>query len=166
MTEYLMLVDEDDKIVGKAEKKEVVRNALLHRGIDVIVLNSKNQVFVHKRVDTKDNYPSHYDMLVSGSVQCNETYEDAAKRELKEEVGIVVSIKHLFSFKYRSPIHNVNYEIFLCVYDGELTLQEDEIEEGHFVDMKDLKEMIKAEKFCPSSLAVFEEYCKRFSNYK
>jgi len=166
MTEYLMLVDEDDKIVGKAERKEVVRNALLHRGAVVIVLNSEDQIFVHKRTNTKGLYPSHYDMFFGGSVQYNETYEAAAKRELGEESGIEAPIKRLFGFKYRSPTHNTNFEVFLCVYDGELTLQEDEVERGYFVDMESLEEMIKTKKFCPDSLLMFREYCKQFANYK
>ena len=56
----------------------------LRIGVGVIVLNSKNKVFVGKR---KDNPVDKWQMP-QGGVNSNETYLNAMKRELYEETSI------------------------------------------------------------------------------
>ena len=44
MTEYVDIVDEDDKVIGKATWKEMMDNSLLHRTSNVIIFNSKGKL--------------------------------------------------------------------------------------------------------------------------
>ena len=57
----------------------------LRTGIGVILLNSKNKVFVGKRIDN----PNKYWQMPQGGVDKNENYLEAAHRELKEETSII-----------------------------------------------------------------------------
>ena len=56
----------------------------LRKGVGVILLNKNNQVFVAKRIDN----PRDYWQMPQGGVDKNESYIEAAIRELEEETGV------------------------------------------------------------------------------
>ena len=45
------------------------------------------RLYVHRRTDDKDVYPGMYDMTAGGVLAVGETYLEAARRELAEELG-------------------------------------------------------------------------------
>ena len=69
-------------------------------GVGIIVLNSKNQVFVGKR---KDN-PGNKWQMPQGGVDAGENYTSAMKRELVEEtsiknIKILKEIEHIYQYE-------------------------------------------------------------------
>ncbi|NJP68065.1 NUDIX domain-containing protein [Streptomyces spiramenti] len=85
--EVLDLVDEDDRVTGRATRAEVYRERLRHRCAAVLVTDARGRVFVHRRTPWKLIHPGLYDMFVGGVVGVGESYADAAWREAKEELG-------------------------------------------------------------------------------
>ena len=74
----------------------------LRIGVGIILLNSKNYIFVAKRVDN----PKNFWQMHQGGVDKNENFFEAAKRELEEETSIksIKLIKELDSwFEYELP---------------------------------------------------------------
>ncbi|MFQ6125815.1 MAG: NUDIX hydrolase [Candidatus Heimdallarchaeota archaeon] len=159
MSEYVDIVDEKDRLIRRATRKEMRAKGLRHRGTAILVFNSLDQLFVHKRTATKDVFPGFYDIAVGGVVETGETYETAAKRELAEEVGITdVELEFLFKVHYESPHHKCVTATYSCEYDGPLTLQTEEIEHGWFLDLEHVKTFITQKQVCPDSLVVFERF--------
>jgi putative (di)nucleoside polyphosphate hydrolase len=56
----------------------------LRIGVGIVLLNSKNNIFVGRRIDN----PQKYWQMPQGGVSQDEDFFDAAKRELEEETGI------------------------------------------------------------------------------
>tara|TARA_B100000965_G_C19234490_1_gene601606 strand:- start:63 stop:539 length:477 start_codon:yes stop_codon:yes gene_type:complete len=56
----------------------------LRKGVGVVLLNKKNEVFVAKRIDN----PKNFWQMPQGGVDEDENYYEAALRELKEETSI------------------------------------------------------------------------------
>jgi putative (di)nucleoside polyphosphate hydrolase len=56
----------------------------LRTGVGIILLNKENKVFVGRRIDN----PKKFWQMPQGGVEKNESFFQAAKRELKEETGI------------------------------------------------------------------------------
>ena len=56
----------------------------LRDGVGIVVLNSKNKVFVAKRIDN----PKNFWQMPQGGVDNNENFLSAAYRELEEETSI------------------------------------------------------------------------------
>ena len=161
MDETLFVVDENDNIIGKAPYSEVRRKALITRASNIFILNSAGEIFVHKRNRNLNLYGGFWDVKVGGSVSYPESYEEAAVRELREETGIKISedkLEYVLSAKYRSDVHNTNRRVYRIIYDGKITLQKEEIEEGKFVPISEIEEMIKANLVSPSAKQVFERY--------
>jgi isopentenyl-diphosphate Delta-isomerase len=154
MIEYIAVVDENDSVVGKAIYSEILEKKLLHRSANVMVFNSKGEIFVHKRAINLALYPGLYDIKFGGMVDYGESYESAAIRELKEESGIVAKLTFLFAMKTRVGRYNTNREVFSCTYDGKLHLQKEEVESGSFMRLEDAASL----NLSPSAREIYKKY--------
>ncbi|HEV8653455.1 MAG TPA: hypothetical protein VG276_29660 [Actinomycetes bacterium] len=56
--EVVDLVDTQDRVVGRALRRDVRRDKLLHRGVAVLCRNQAGEIYVHRRTDTKDVFPT------------------------------------------------------------------------------------------------------------
>ncbi|MFE9256874.1 NUDIX domain-containing protein [Streptomyces sp. NPDC006879] len=86
--ELLDVVDEADRVVGRAKRGEAYASGLRHRCVFVLVRDPQGRVFVHRRTPGKLVFPSRYDMFVGGVVGAGEDYDAAALREAEEELGV------------------------------------------------------------------------------
>ncbi|ANP50323.1 8-oxo-dGTP pyrophosphatase MutT (NUDIX family) [Streptomyces griseochromogenes] len=85
--EYLDIVDEHDRVVGRDTRENVHRRHLRHRGVHVLVVNRLGEILVQERSAHLDTHPGRLDASAGGHVQSGETYHQAAERELLEELG-------------------------------------------------------------------------------
>jgi len=168
--EYFYVVDEDDNVIGKASREECHKgNSLIHRSVYVFVINGKNEVFLQKRSKMKDLYPGYYTGSATGHVDYGETYEDAAKRELKEELGIEgVPLTFVCKFKSFSRIEREISALFICRYDGPIKIDEEEIEEGGFYSIPEIEEALRSgeKKFAHGFKVAFKEFLKHYPRQK
>src|SRR3989338_4420810 len=76
-------VDNNDNVLGEITREKAHQEGLLHRVAVIYVVNDKNEILVNERA--KDGYLDHSS---AGHVDIGESYLEAAKRELEEELGI------------------------------------------------------------------------------
>jgi isopentenyldiphosphate isomerase len=87
--EMLVVVDEDDQVVGRASREEIHARGLLHRSAHVLVVNGEGQVLLQQRSMTKDLNPGRWTSSASGHVDADDaSYQVAARREFEEELGL------------------------------------------------------------------------------
>lgn len=161
--EYAYLIDENNKVIGKATKKEVIKKNLLHRGTTIYIFNSKGEILVTQRARKKMLFPGLFEIGQGGSMIYGEGYEEGARRELEEETGIKnPKLEFLFDFFYKGDKVSFFAKTYRCVYDGKIRMQKEEVEDYFFVSIDKLKKMIEdnPEKFSPDSLAQFKEYLR------
>ena len=103
--ELVDLIDRDDRVIGRASRRRVRAENLLHRGVGILCRNSGGLIYVHKRTDIKDVFPGMYDMFVGGVVEAGETYDEAASRERRPASSTVRAAAGIFGSdsSYRSP---------------------------------------------------------------
>jgi len=155
--EWVDLVDEANRLTGKAQRREVRRQNLLHRGVGILCWNSRNEIYVHRRTRTKDIFPGMYDMFVGGVVGSGESYEGAARREILEELDIDgPEPRHLFHHLYLGPHNRAWVAIYEVEWDGPIHHQESEVEWGAFMTLEDLLSKIGEWQFVPDGLEIFE----------
>lgn len=124
----------------------VGHRTLLQVGASVIVEDNKGRILLQKRLDNKCwGY-------AGGSVELDEKVEDAAKRELYEETGLIANSLELFGIFSGKDTHYIypngdevsNVDIvFICRdYSGELILQKDEVDELKFFHVEEIPKEI------------------------
>lgn len=86
--EYLPVCDETNRVIGRASRAVVHAQGLRHRAVHVVLLNSKGEIFLQRRGPQKDTFPGVWDTSVGGHVLPGEEFDEAAARELAEELGI------------------------------------------------------------------------------
>lgn len=159
--EIIDVVDDKDNVVGKSAREEILTKRLIHRAAMVIVFNSKGRIYVHQRSHKKRTFPRLWAIGAGGALQVGESYDDAAKRELMEELGIEnVNLEFIFDFNYRCEENKYNAKIYKCVYDGKIKINEEEFEQGMFINFKDMEKFMQEHQFCPDTAEFFERYKK------
>lgn len=159
VVEEVDVVTPDDEVVGRATRAEVRERKLRHRAAYVLVFNSQGQLFVHRRAADKDVYPGYYDVAAGGVVVAGETYDDAARRELAEELGIDdARLRRCFAFRFDDPANPLNGMVYSCTFDGAVRLQREEIVAGEWVDLEAVLEKIRTVPFCPDGLEALSRY--------
>ncbi|MBN1820393.1 MAG: isopentenyl-diphosphate Delta-isomerase, partial [Prolixibacteraceae bacterium] len=102
----VICVDENDNPIGEMEKMEAHEKAVLHRAFSVFIFNSKKELLLQQRSAGK-----YHSALLWTNTCCShpvpgELTENAAKRRLKEEMGMNAELKFLFKFQYKAPFDN------------------------------------------------------------
>lgn len=127
-------------------RKLVGHRPLLQVGASVIVENDRGEVLLQKRTD------NHCWGYAGGSVELDEVVEEAARRELYEETGLIAEDLTLFGVFSGKDTHYVypngdevsNVDIvYLCKsYSGALKKQDSEVEELRFFPADALPETL------------------------
>lgn len=159
--EIILIVDANNNITGSAPRHEMRAKGLPHRACYILVFNSLGELFVQKRTMSKDIYPGYYDIATGGVVLAGESYDESARRELAEELGIRnVELFAHFTFLYEDGSNRVWGRVYSCTYDGELNLQAEEIESGFFGAPDYVLALSKKEPFTPDGLYVLQRYLR------
>jgi len=142
--EYLDVVDENNRVIGRETREKIHSSGLWHRGVHVIVFDSKNRLILQMRSAEKDKFPNRYDLSVSEHLAEGETYKSAAVRGLREELGITsVALKRLMRFKMNyGPNDNMISELYKCRYDGSTQIDKRETKSLEAFSLSEIKEML------------------------
>lgn len=149
MAEYIVTVDEQDNIIGSIEKLEAHELGVLHRAFSILVFNQNGEVLLQRRNLEKYHSPGLWSNTCCSHQRVGETLEEAANRRLMEELGFQTDLKEMFSFTYKVKFDNdlTEYEIdhvFLGHYDGNVIINEEEVDRIEWVSIEHLRHDMKA----------------------
>jgi len=138
--EIFDIVDEGDRVIGRAPRAEVHRLGLLHRAVHVFVFDAAGRVFLQKRSQAKDRQPGLWDTSSSGHVDSGEDYDTCAQRELQEELGVTLPTVPERLFKVPPSVETdcEHVWVYRCQWDGPIEINLDEIERGEWLDPREL----------------------------
>ncbi len=146
--EMLILVDEDNNVIGYKDKLECHRGeGILHRAFSIFIFNENNEVLLQKRSGEKHLWPMYWSNSCCSHPRKGEELENATHRRLAEELGISSDLKYLYTFQYQAPFGSVGSENEICaVYIGrgsnEVNVNPSEIAEWKFISINDLTKEI------------------------
>lgn len=139
--EILEIVDKNGDVLELAKRSEIHSNPyLIHRVVHVLVFDNKGRLLLQKRSMNKDIASGKWDTSVGGHVNPGEDILEAAKREMKEELGIAdCTLGYLYDYLFSNHIESELVSTFSCVYNGKFFFNREEIEEIAFWDMEKIR---------------------------
>lgn len=153
--ELVDVVDDHDQVVGTVTRAEMRAKRLQHRAVSIAVVGTDGRLLVHRRAATKDVWPGMWDLAAGGVVAAGEHYDDAARRELAEELGVRdVALEPLGEGRFRDESVALIGRGYRCVHDGPFEFTDGEVEEVRWVDAQELAALMAAEPFVPDNVAL------------
>lgn len=161
--ELFYWVDEHDRVLGKITRREAHSGSLkIHRGVWVLVFNHKDELFLQKRSLTKDNNPGVWSLSIGGHVTYGQTYEDAVKRESREELGVTIyPFSPLNKYRFVGGKETEIGQVYKSRHDGPFQLHPQEIDRGEFFSLAELEQKVRTGELVMAdwALAIIQAEC-------
>lgn len=105
MEEVLDIYDENWNYIGTASRSEVHEKGLFHQVVHCwVIAQTEPILYFQQRAHTKKDFPDCYDLACGGHMDAGEPADAAALREIREEIGLVLTMDQLVSLgTYRAP---------------------------------------------------------------
>ena len=155
--ELVEALDDDGNVVRVVTRAEMRAQRLRHRCVFLLVVD-RGRLLVHQRADDKDVWPSRWDVAAGGVVGAGERWEDAARRELAEELGIDADPVHVGEGVRDGDEARVVGRVFLVEHPGPFSFADGEVVDARFVDRRELLQLLDTEATCPDSVAIALPY--------
>ncbi|MEU9793457.1 NUDIX domain-containing protein [Streptomyces sparsogenes] len=161
--ELLDIVDEQDRVVGRARRADAMARRLRHRTVFVLARDGADRIFVHRRTAGKLVFPSLYDMFVGGVVGAGESYDAAALREAEEELGVsgLPAPTPLFSFLYDTPEHTWWSRVYEVRCEPPVAPQAEEIAWHAFLTEEELARRLAEWEWVPDGAEAYRRLLER-----
>ena len=143
--EIFDVVDEEDRVVGQATRGEVHAQGLLHRAVHIFLFNSRGELLLQRRSALKDEFPLCWTSSVSGHLDAGESYEQAAVRELREELGISAKLEFLTKLPASARTANEHTALYRCVSDEPPVFPPEEVERVQFFPLDEIPRLMRDE---------------------
>jgi len=151
-----------DRVIGKATRREIHEKELVHRSIHILVFNSMNHIFLQKRSMKKDENPGLWDTSSAGHVDSGETYDECAYRELWEELHINGKLKPFAKIEACQETYQEHVQVYICKTDETIRINKDEISEGRYFDWDALPKEVEKnpEQFTSSFKLILKNFAE------
>lgn len=120
--ELFFVVDDHDNPLPPLPRKLVHGHGVWHRVSHVWIVNDAGQILCQQRALNKELAPGRWEPFFGGHLGPDETYEDAARREVQEELGIgVADLRKIKINKFTHPTgyNNEFQAVFLARWQGD-----------------------------------------------
>lgn len=86
-------VDERNRSVGTVARQDVFKEHANFRTVHVLVVNRVGDLLLQQLAGTRERHPLSWGSSVAGYLYAGEKYEDAARRRLREELGLETELR-------------------------------------------------------------------------
>jgi len=149
MLQHVILVDEEDRPVGRREKLAAHESGELHRAFSVFLFDRDGRWLLQRRHPAKYHSGGLWTNTCCSHPAPGERTDEAALDRLMLEMGIAAPIEPAFQFLYRAQFENqlIEHEldhVFVGRFNGAPSPNPDEVCEWRWVETGALMEELDA----------------------
>jgi isopentenyl-diphosphate Delta-isomerase len=152
----VILVTEQDEVMGTMEKMQAHEKGLLHRAFSVFIFNSRGELLLQRRALDKYHSAGLWTNTCCSHPTPGEDTLDAATKRLEEEMGFSVPLEKVFDFVYRADFSNGLTEhefdhVFAGEYESEIRANPEEVMDYSYKTVADIRQLLNKhpEQFTP-----------------
>jgi isopentenyl-diphosphate delta-isomerase len=142
----IIVTDQYGALIETTDIDDAVDNHKIRAIIRVFVINKNNELLLQKRSQNMRIAPGCWDQSAGGHVDEGETFDAAAKRELKEELGVIAPLEKVGEMYFEESYgekHLKSYEhYYKCDYDGEINVEPHEVAEVQWISFHKLEKQV------------------------
>lgn len=144
----VLLVDQNDTIIGEMEKLSAHEQGKLHRAFSVFIFNNKGELLLQQRASHKYHGADLWTNTCCSHPQPGEETLLSAKERLDYEMGMDCELTWLYSFLYHAQVENKLTEheldhVFVGYADQDPTINPDEVRDYKWLPVSDILSDIK-----------------------
>ncbi|NGO45237.1 NUDIX hydrolase [Streptomyces ureilyticus] len=158
MGELVERVDEHDEVLAVVSRGDAIRQGWLHRIATVVCRDTAGRILVHRRPHEAARFPGGFNWMLGGAAQVGESYEEAAARELAEELGVRARTGFVFKFRCLGAISPYWLGLHEAVVTGPIRPDPEEIAWHDWLTEPELGELVRHEAFVPDAREAFDRY--------
>jgi len=158
-SELFYWVDRDDNVLGSITRKQAHSEPFkIHRAVQIVLFDpDRTSTLLQQRSMKKDTNPGIWTVSASGHVTYGDTYEQAVRRELGEELGIDVDPEFVTKNLITDDDESEFDALFIGVYSGTPDkFDRYEVDQVAWVILKQLKTFIAQNPITPNARAAFQ----------
>ncbi len=144
------LYDRDRQLLGRTMARgEKQPEGTCHLVVHICLFNSKGEMLIQQRQSFKSGWSNFWDLTVGGSAVAGESSRTAAEREVREELGLSLSLKGVrpaLTVHFDQGFDDV-YVLEREVDPAGLTLQSEEVQAVRWASLPEIMEMVRAGAF-------------------
>ena len=117
--------------------------------VHVCIFGSDGRMLIQKRLPNKSGWSGMWDVTAGGSAQAGDSSQQAASRELLEEVGINYSLEGMrpaMTIYFDGGFNDI-YTVNMDVDIDKLSLQPTEVEQVRWATEEEILELLKQKEF-------------------
>ena len=147
--ELIDIYDEDNNYLGyNLDRQKVHDDNLWHHHVSAWIMNYGGEVLLQQRALDKKKNPGKW-AKTGGHVDAGETCEEAIKREVYEELGLMVSddeVKNIEIFKSTNPsehYYSYGYVFFTDYKEEDYKIQKEEVNAVKYYSIEEIENIRK-----------------------
>lgn len=160
--EHVVLVDEDDQVLGTAPKAEVhTQNTPLHRAFSVFLFHTETKkLLLQQRALCKKTWPGIWSNSCCGHPELGEDRKTAARRRLAFELGMrqldeLRWVSHYrYCFERDGVVENEICPVYIALSRDSLQPHPDEVEDTRWITWEQFIQQAFADE------TTFSEWCR------
>ncbi|TAN38523.1 MAG: NUDIX domain-containing protein [Nitrospirae bacterium] len=140
--EILEVVDKEGNVLGLAARSVLHADpSLIHRVVHVLVFNDNGELLLQRRSMNKDVAPGMWDTSVGGHISPGEDPPAAARREMREELGIEGpdELEFLYTYLFTNHRESELVSTFRYICNSGFSINRDEIDEVRYWSLDEIR---------------------------
>ncbi len=163
MVAFIDELDEKEHFKGIVDETQLKERMFFHKVVLVIPRGPHGKLILSKRAMHKLPFPNTWCCAVGGKVHSGENEEEAARREMREEVGINTPLQKVLSFKYNEGDYKAFFTVFTTAAPLDpqtFQVNQDEVQYSQSFSQAEILSMMQADphSFAPTFRAAITKF--------